>query len=355
MVDDSQYFSQAYIIPFKRYKMKHDRSYFFILILVFAIISVMSACSFKEVRMPPLASIEGIPGHFGMGRIIDLDKGKSISFEELIDQLQSRELIFVGEVHDNAEHHLIQVQILQALMARYGPVTVAMEFFDQSRQPILDRYLEEEVSETVFLKDVDWDNEWSFPYHFYRPVIFLAKEKGRALLGINVPNNTVKKVARSGLDSLTPDERDQVATEINLDNQAHRDYLREVFKKHSHHHQLKNFEYFYQAQCVWEETMAENIARYLADNKGKMVVFTGNGHITNKYGIPDRVLKRIAANMATIVLYPLTDRLIINKNMADYVWLTSGCSSGEHRVRRRPKHQIKSGEKLKNEDYTRKN
>jgi len=387
MVDDSQYFSQAYRIPFKRYKMKHDRSYetfekrsisfeikahedfnqrnilnisrieirmkrrdrakggvlqrspyIFILILLFAAISVMSACSFKKVRMPPLASIEGIPGHFGKGRIIDLEEGKSISFEQLIDQLQSKELIFVGEVHDNPEHHLIQVQILQALMARHGPLTVAMEFFDESRQPVLDRYLEEEVSETLFLKDVDWVKSWSFPYHFYRPIIFLAKEKGRALLGINVPNNIVKKVARSGLDSLTPEERDQVAKEINLDNQAHRDYLSEVFKKHSHHYQLKNFDYFYQAQCVWEETMAENIARYLADNKGKMVVFTGNGHITDKYGVPERVLRRLQVSLATIVLYPLTDQTILNEKMADYIWLTSDSSAGRfmNRARKRP-------------------
>jgi uncharacterized iron-regulated protein len=308
--------------------MKYAGSYILILALLFAAISAMNACSFKKVHMPPLASIEGIPGHFGKGRIIDLKEGKSISFEQLIDKLQSEELIFVGEVHDNPEHHLIQVQILQALMARYGPVTVAMEFFDESRQPVLDRYLEEEVSETVFLKDVEWDKGWSYPYHFYRPIIFLSKEKGRALLGINAPNNIVRKVARSGLDSLTQEERDQVAKEINLDNQAHRDYLREVFKKHSRHHQIKSFDYFYQAQCVWEETMAENIARYLTDNKGKMVVFTGNGHITNRYGIPERVLRRLKVSLATILLYPLTDRTIMNEKMADYIWLTSDSSAG---------------------------
>ena len=335
-----------YIFFLKRYKMKHGRSYILSLILLFAAVSSINACSSRKVRMPPLASIEGTPGHFGKGRIIDLEKGKSISFEQLIDQLQSKELIFVGEVHNNPEHHLIQVQILQALMARYGPLTVAMEFFDQSRQPVLDRYLKEDVSETVFLKDVDWDKGWSFPYHFYRPIIFLSKEKTRALLGINVPNKIVKKVARSGLDSLTLEERDQIAEEINLDNQAHRDYLMKIFKNHSHHHQLKHFDYFYQAQCVWEETMAENIARYLAHDKGKMVVFTGNGHIVDRFGIPDRVLRRIAVNTATIVLYPLTDRLIINKNMATYVWLTDGCSSGGYRNRRPPKHKIKSGDKL---------
>ena len=81
--------------------------------------------------------------------------------------------------------------------------------------------------------------------------------------------------------------------------------------------------------------MAENIARYLADNKGKMVVFTGNGHITDKYGIPDRVLRRLHVSLATIVLYPLTDRTIISEKMADYIWLTSDSSSGRFMTRAR--------------------
>jgi len=325
------------IVPkdYLSHRMLNKTMKYMIPMSLFVISLFLNGCSTKMPKMPPLASIDGIPGHFGKGRIIDLKEGKSISFEQLIDQLQPKELIFVGEVHDNPEHHLIQVQILQALMARYGPLTVAMEFFDETRQPVLDRYMEEEVSETVFLRDVDWDKSWSFPYHFYRPIIFLSKQKGRALLGINAPHNIVRKVARSGLDSLTPEERDQVAKEINLDNQPHRDYLSEVFKKHSRHHQLKNFDYFYQAQCVWEETMAENIARYLTDNKGKMVVFAGNGHITDRFGMPERVLRRLQVSLATIVLYPLTDRTIMNEEMADYIWLTGDSSAGRFMKRAR--------------------
>ena len=86
----------------------------------------------------------------------------------------------------------------------------------------------------------------------------------------------------------------------------------------------------YQAQCVWEETMAENIARDLKGNPGKMVVFTGNSHIVNRFGIPERVLRRIQVKTATVVLYPLTERSILFKNMADYVWLTAACSAGKY-------------------------
>jgi hypothetical protein len=68
--------------------------------------------------------------------------------------------------------------------------------------------------------------------------------------------------------------------------------------------------------------MAENIAEYLKENKETIVAFTGNGHIINKFGIPDRALGRIPVDMATIVLYPLAGQLTVTKETADYIWLT---------------------------------
>jgi uncharacterized iron-regulated protein len=312
----------------------------------------MAGCAAMGPKMPPLASIEGVPGHFAEGRIIDLNNGKPISFDELMDELQKMDLIFIGEVHDNPEHHLIEVQILQGLTACCGPLSIGMEFFDTTQQSAIDRYIKKEVSETVFLKEVDWARGWSFPYHFYRPLLIHARQNGNPLIGINVPNNVVRKVARSGLESLTPEERRYAADEIDLGNEAHRLYVTEVFKEHSHG-QLKDFDHFYQAQCVWEETMAQNIARRLTEDSGRMVVFAGNGHIVERFGIPDRVLRRMPAKMATILLYPLTERLILNKNMADYVWLTGGCSTGGHG--HRAMRLRKMGEMRKDENITRKN
>ena len=285
--------------------------------------------------MPPLASIEGVPGHFAAGRIIDIKAGTAIPFDQLIDRFKSKDLVFIGEVHDNPEHHLIEVQILQALMAAEDRLAVAMEFFHEPRQPVLDRYMKGDISEAVFLEDVGWSKGWAFSYHFYRPLILLTREKGKRLLGINAPHSIVRKVARGGLSGLESGERRQLAKDIDLDNSGHRLFVNEAYKDHPHH-DLKTFDYFYQAQCVWEETMAENIAQYLKNNRGMLVVFAGNGHIIYKFGIPDRVLRRIPVTMATILLYPLTARSTLNKRMADYVWLTSGCSAG-HLMRRTKK------------------
>jgi uncharacterized iron-regulated protein len=283
------------------------------------------ACSVIPPSMPPVASVEGVSGHFRIGQIIHLETGKTILFDELIDQLGCKELIFVGEVHDNPEHHLMQVQILQALMTRYNLSTVAMEFFQEPEQPILDRYFEGAITEDAFLSDVGWFKRWAYNYHLYRPIMLITKDGGGRILAINAPRVIVRKVARNGLGSLDPSERNQLANDIDLGNQSHRTYLRKAYEIHNHA-DLKRFDYFYEAQCVWEDTMAENIAEHLTRHREKLAVFLGNGHIINKFGVPNRTLSRIQVSAATVLLQPLTSPTDIRKESGDYIWLTRDCS-----------------------------
>lgn len=289
---------------------------------VFMVFLTMHGCAAMKAYKPARATIPGVSGHFKIGQILDLKRGKVLSFDQLIDQIASTEIIFIGEVHDNPEHHLIQVQILQALIDRFSPVTIAMEFFQKSQQPSLDRYQRGELKESEFLKEVNWKGGWGFDYLFYRPLMLSARHHGSKILAINAPKDIVKKVAREGLKSLDENERNKLAKEIDLSNKAHRAYLREIYEKHSHSN-LKKFDTFYEAQCVWEDTMAHNLAEYLSQNRKKLVVFTGSGHIVNKFGIPDRTVRRFPASMVTIIPYPLDENVSLKKEIADYVWLTA--------------------------------
>ena len=60
----------------------------------------------------------------------------------------------------------------------------------------------------------------------------------------------------------------------------------------------------------------------LASGKGRLVAFTGNGHIVNKFGIPDRTVRRVPASMVTVMPYPLNGNETIDRAAADYVWFT---------------------------------
>jgi len=282
------------------------------------ILFFMMGCLGMKISLPAMATIPGISGHFRVGQIVDLHSGKVLSFEQLIEQITSKDLIFVGEVHDNPEHHLIQVQVLQALLGCCSPLSVAMEFFQKPEQEFLDRYLRGELTESEFLREVNWKGD----YHFYRPLMLLAKQNGSKVLAINAPNPIVKKVARHGLKGLDEIERTMVAKDIDLKNEAHRAYVRKAYKQ-PHHSKLKSFDYFYEAHCVWEETMAHNLSEYLKENKTKLIVFTGNGHIIHKFGIPDRTFRRLPVSMVTIMPFPIQEKVSIEKASADYVWLTA--------------------------------
>ncbi len=78
--------------------------------------------------------------------------------------------------------------------------------------------------------------------------------------------------------------------------------LYEIFGMHDSQHQLKNYDFFLQAQILWDETMAESVHRYLAHNPGtSMVVLAGNGHLRYKYGIPQRVFRRNGFSNAVVI------------------------------------------------------
>lgn len=289
--------------------------------LLFLIPMAAQSCIPLEGRVPMTAFKEGVSGQFKVGQIVEMETGKVLSFDEFIAHMASYEVIFAGEVHDNPEHHLIQAQILQALMSGYGRIDVGMEFFQSPQQGIIDRYLTGDITELAFIEEVDWERTWGFPYHYYRPLILLAKMGGSRLLALNAPPGIVKKVARGGLDSLDADEREKISDTIDLSHEAHRAYVRRVYEGHSHG-ELENFEFFYQAQCVWEDTMAHHLASYLQGDHSKIIVFAGNGHIVEKFGIPERTMSRVPVSMVTVMPHPVKGVESLGRRIADFIWLT---------------------------------
>jgi uncharacterized iron-regulated protein len=285
-------------------------------------LTFLGCAGVKQMPKPIVVSIEEVSDLFHRNQILDLAAGKAVSFCEFMDRLASFDVIFVGEVHANPEHHLIQVQILQALITRVPSLNVGMEFLQQDQQEILDHYLMGDMTEEAFLEAVDWKKTWGYPYHFYRPLFLAAKGEGIRLLALNAPRDIVKKVAREGLVGLGKEERVRIPREMDLSNEAHRSYVREIYERHDHG-DLGKFDFFYEAQCLWDETMARNIAAFVNDPSGKMIVFSGNGHIIWKFGIPDRTQRRLPVSVVTVMPYPLHERVTVERGMADYLWLTS--------------------------------
>jgi len=286
-----------------------------------------------EAKAQPQPAIES-PGPLKPGDIIDVKSGKPISFETLIAQLSAARIVYVGEMHTSIEDHRVQLQVLKGLHARNPSLALAMEMFPHEAQTVLDRYSAGRLTEEQFLKKTRWDKVWGYPFQLYQPILTWAHDHGLKLIGLNAPQEVVRKIARTGLASLTPSERKRIAADFHLDDPEHRDYLRQQYEQHLKS-SIKSFDTFYEAQLAWEETMADTLARSLRSmpENGQILVLIGNGHILDKVGVPRLTGLRVEHNYRTVVTLPVDEAAKeIEPEIGDFVWITQR-SETAHRGR----------------------
>lgn len=255
---------------------------------------------------------------FPAGTIVDTRRQRAVDFDTFIEALAAVKVVYVGEQHNRPEHHRIQLRILEALAADgRPPLSVGMEMFDRTYDPVLARWTEGALTEEAFLRQTHWYANWRYDFDLYRGLLEAVRKHRLALYGLNLPFHIPAKIAAGGIASLLPPDRRFVPEDIDLTDDRHRAYVEKVFA----HHRLKgrdNFEFFYQAQCAWEEAMAEAVAAHLDGRR--MLVIAGNGHIVKKFGIPDRAFRRTGAPFLTVYLAPAGEA--VDLDYGDFIWVT---------------------------------
>jgi len=221
-----------------------------------------------------------------------LDVSLIKSLPEVIRQVADKKIIYVGETHDRYSHHLIQLEIIQALHGMGKNVAIGMEMFQRPFQKALDDYLSGRIDERAFLKNSEYFKRWNFDYNLYRPILQFARAEKIPVVALNIQREITQKVGRSGLDSLSEEEKRLIPSRMDFSDATYRERLKKVFQDHSSF-QVKNFDFFLQAQILWDETMAESIDLFLKKNPDlQMVVLVGTGHLAYGSGIPKRGASR---------------------------------------------------------------
>ena len=234
---------------------------------------------------------------------LDLYQGEPIPFEEMVDSLTKARVVYVGEVHTIKRHHRFQLRVIKALDEQKISLAIGMEMLPFPTQEYLDRWIAGDLGEKKFLELIDWDTNWSIDFDLYKPIFEYAREKQIRLLALNAPRSLVKSVARKGLSGLTDEEKDMLPP-VTPSSEEHRRYLGLSLKQHK---TLRGdmARSAYEAQDVWDSTMAHYVVEYLKSNEGKdktVVVLAGSGHMVYGYGIPERVA--IACDLPYRIILP---------------------------------------------------
>jgi uncharacterized iron-regulated protein len=236
----------------------------------------------------------------------------------IIAGIEGKDIIYVGEIHDRFENHRLQLQVIRELHLKNRKLAIGMEMFQQPFQNVLDEYIAGTTDEKTFLKKSEYFKRWAFDFNLYREILLFARENRIPVIALNIRKEIVSKVAKQGLNALTEDDLKEVPSEIDLSDREYRERLREVFVQHGNP-EGRNFDFFYQSQVLWDESMAHNLNAFMEKNPGyQIVVLAGIGHMAFGSGIPKRTNRLNHKEYAVIL--PSYD---IEQGIADFVLFPS--------------------------------
>jgi uncharacterized iron-regulated protein len=256
-------------------------------------------------------------------------KKRIIRRSQLTAQLARAKVIYLGETHDSAEDHRLQLEIIRQLQKKNSKVAIALEMFQRPYQSVVNDYLAGKIDEQELLEKTEYKQRWGYPWQYYAPILQFAKAKKLPVLALNTPTEITRLVAKNGLDSLTPEQSKYIPplAEIRTDNAEYRQLMLSIFQQHQADAKgnSPDFERFFQAQVLWDETMAEGIAKFIKTNPSyQVVVLVGQGHIVYNYGIPSRVARRVnrlsLTQRSVLLSNDLEEKAAKNIPIADFVF-----------------------------------
>jgi uncharacterized iron-regulated protein len=229
--------------------------------------------------------------------------------DEAFQILREADVVYLGERHDSVDDHAAQLAIIEGLYAENPDLAIGLEMFQRPFQPVIDRYLAGELSEEELIIQTQYMERWGFPWEFYAPVLRFAQENEIPVLALNAPSEITRQIAREGLESLEGDDFRYIPplADIDTSNEDYQEFVAQAFGAHGSHGNF-NFDNFFAAQVTWDETMAMAIADFKTANPDtQVVILAGNGHVIYGHGIPDRVARRLGADLTQqiVLLNPI--------------------------------------------------
>lgn len=269
----------------------------------------------------------GQPGQWLAPSNLPAATAQALPQAELLERMADKQVILLGEIHDRADDHRWQLDMLTALRQQQPDMAIGFEMFPRRLQPVLDQWVAGRLEEAEFLRQAEWDKVWSFDAQLYLPLFRFAREHKLPMLALNVDRELVKQVSAAGWDAVPEDKREGVGQPAPL-LPEYRQELRATFDQHPAFKSGKldaetQFTRFVEAQTLWDRAMAEGIARFQQGRPGTRVVgILGAGHIRYGYGVPHQLRHLGQDRHASLVTQPSDhDCGDITAGMADAVYL----------------------------------
>lgn len=265
---------------------------------------------------------------------LDGERPRAASAAAVLAGMAKRDVVLLGERHDDDDHHRWQVQALAALHAQRPDMVIGFEMFPRRVQPVLDRWVAGELTVRQFLEQSGWDKIWNMPAELYLPLFQFARINRIPMAALNVDQKLTKAISDKGWDAVPEADREGVGRAA-PPAEAYRDLLFTIYREHpilggkdgaKAQKSDRAFRYFVESQTTWDRAMAEALARQVfegsAAGKPLVVGVMGSGHIRNGYGVPHQLRGLGVKNIGTLLPVSVgSDCKEIRAGLADAVFV----------------------------------
>jgi uncharacterized iron-regulated protein len=280
------------------------------------------------------------------GRIWDVKAARFVTSDAVVARLASAHYVLLGERHDNPDHHRVQAALVRALLASGRRPAVVFEMFTADAAPAIARHLTAAPRDAAGLADaVDWKRSGWPDWAYYQPIVQAALDAGVPIVAGNLPQATVRALARGNRAALAPSLAARYALDQPLPGGGQAALTAEIREAHCGHLQADRIEGMVLAQRARDAALAESMLTAARDG---VALIAGNGHVRNDRGVPSYLRAREPqATVATLAPLEVRDEWTRPADYEaavggplpyDWVWFTPRMNDVDPcaRVRRAP-------------------
>ena len=267
----------------------------------------------------------GTPGKVTVqvDQIVNTTNGRPVSAADVAAAARGLRFVYLGESHNSPDHHQMQANVIEALVADGRDVVVGFEQFTRPVQDSLNPWTLGWWDEATFIERSEWKTQWGFDYGLYRPIFESTRKNKLPMVALNVPRDWVRAVGRGGYTALTPEQKKELPNDLYLGNANHK----AVFTGLMGGHPMTGpqGDNIYSAQVLWDEGMADTALKYM-DRRGAsantvFVVVAGSGHVMYGQGINYRIERRTGQKGITMTMFDGTEPREVSRGLGDFVYM----------------------------------
>jgi uncharacterized iron-regulated protein len=219
-----------------------------------------------------------------VGRIWDARAARFTDEAALSAAVAGADVVLLGEVHDNVDHHLLQARLLRAVLASGRRPALVLEMLTADQQPAVDASLGRAPRDPDALaKAVDWKHSRWPEFSLYRPIFQAALDAGAPIVAGNLPRKVVREVVSKGAAGLAEPLRARLAKDEPLPAEIAEAMRAEMRESHCGELPEVMLDPLVVAQRARDAQMSE---RLLSAGDRGAVLIAGKGHVRTDRGVP---------------------------------------------------------------------